>query len=70
MVDITKDKHFVVPEDGKYLVRRVSGIVGVSTDYFGCRIKRHYDAKRNIHTNSFDCNGVDRITHVSIRPLP
>lgn len=70
MVDITKDKHFVVPEDGTYLVRRTSAISGVSTDYFSCDVKRHHDQKRNIYTNTFNCKGAERITHISVRPLP
>lgn len=70
MVDLSVDKHFVVPEDGKYLVRRPSSIPSVSTDWFSCRVKRHHDTKRNIYTNRFDCNGSEHITHVSARPLP
>jgi len=69
LVDLKENPHFVVPVDGNYLVRRPSDITGVSTDYFKCRVKRHHDTKRNIWTNSYDCNGVDRITHVSSQPL-
>jgi hypothetical protein len=70
MVDITKEKHFVVPEDGNYLVRRESNISGVSTSWFSTKVIRHHDTKRNIYTNSFDCKGVEGITHISVRPLP
>lgn len=70
MIDIANNKHFVIPEDGKYLVRRKSTITSLGVDYFSCRVKRHYDTKRNIYTNSFDCKGAERITHISVRPLP
>lgn len=69
LVDLKENPHFVVPEDGNYLVRRPSTVTSVSTDYFKCRVKRHHDTKRNIWLNHYDCNGVDRITHVSRHPL-
>jgi hypothetical protein len=60
---------FVVPCDGDYLVRRTSNIPHINPEYFKCRVKRHLDTKRNIWTNTFDCHGVDRITHISTKPL-
>jgi hypothetical protein len=69
LVDLKENPHFVVPEDGNYLVRRTNSISGVKTDYFNCRVKRHHDTKRNIWLNHYDCNGADRITHVSSQPL-
>ena len=73
LVDLKENPQFVVPEDGKYLVRverTTNGTVNgkySSNAYFDCRCKRHFDNKRNVWTNSFDCTG--EVTHVSITPV-
>jgi hypothetical protein len=69
LIDLKENPHFVVPEDGSYIVRRPSTITGVSTDIFKCHVKRHKDTKRNIWLNHYDCNDTDQITHVSSQPL-
>jgi hypothetical protein len=73
LIDLKTEPHWVVPEDGKYMVRvtrttdkTVNGSY-TSTNWFDCRVKRHYDKDRNIWKNSFDCTGT--VTHVSTRPI-
>lgn len=73
LVNLSENPHFVVPADGKYLVRverstdkTVNGHYK-SVDFFSCRVKRHHDIKRNIWLNSYDCVGT--VTHVSSQQI-
>jgi hypothetical protein len=73
LVNLQENPHFVVPQDGKYMVRvtrttdkTVNGHY-TSVNHFDCRVKPHLDTKRNIWLNSFDCTGT--VTHVSSHPL-
>jgi hypothetical protein len=72
LIDLSKEPDFVIPIDGKYLVRRtcttdktVNGYF-TSIDWFTCRVSKHYDEKKKVWRNTFDCAAT--VTHVS--PLP
>lgn len=73
LIDLSEDPNFVIPRDGKYLVRRettsgksVNGIHR-SVHYFDCHVTKHFDEKKNVWRNTFDCHGL--VTHVSSEPV-
>lgn len=73
MINLEQNPNFVIPKDGKYLVRReattdksVNGSYR-SVNYFDCRVTKHFDEKKKIWKNSFDCAGI--VTHISPEPL-
>ena len=73
LIDLTKDPDFIIPKNGKYLVRRTSTtdktVQGsfTSTDWFSCRVTKHYDEKKKVWKNSFDCAAT--VTHISTLPI-
>ncbi len=73
LVSLAENPNFVIPKDGKYLVRRetctdktVNGVYR-SVNYFDCRVTKHFDEKKKVWRNTFDCHGL--VTHVSPEPL-
>ena len=71
-IDISKHPDFVIPVDGKYLVRRTSTTDNTvngkytSVDWFYCNVTKHFDEKKKIWKNSFDCAAT--VTHISSLP--
>jgi hypothetical protein len=67
-VELKNDMNFLIPEDGKYLVRReINGKLYKSSDWFSCLVTKHFDEKKKVWKNSFDCNGI--VTHISLFPI-
>ena len=74
LVDLKTEKHFVVPEDGNYLVRRANSIRVV--EYTTIKIRRELDPVRNIYVNklgsfspSTNAFLLEQITHISSKPV-
>jgi len=67
-VELKKDVNFLIPEDGKYLVRReINGKDYQSSDWFSTRATKHFDERKKVWRNTFDCAG--NVTHVSLFPI-
>jgi hypothetical protein len=73
LIDLSKEPDFIIPIDGKYLVRRVSltdkTVNGnySSVSWFSCRVTKHFDEKKKVWKNSFDCSAT--VTHISKLPI-
>lgn len=60
-------ENYVIPEDGKYLVRTTSKVLG-NVNHFQARCQRRWDDKKQKGSTKIDVNN-QIVTHISEQPL-